>query len=69
MARLTTACDVQDIRRAALSMIDNHGRCAAEIASRRAQNLGGDSADSRRTWERIVAMIGEIENRHTALTH
>ncbi len=69
MARMTMACDVQDIRRAALSMIDNHGKSAAEIAWRRAQNLGSDSADSRRTWERIVSMIGEIESRRPQTKH
>jgi len=35
MARKATAEELQEIERAAYSMIDNHGRHAAEVASRR----------------------------------
>ena len=62
MATQTTIYDKQDIQRAAYSMISNHGRHAAEIAMRRAANLGDSSFEARRTWERIVSAIDEIQH-------
>ncbi len=61
MARKATAEELQEIERAAYSMIDNHGRHAAEVASRRARNLGDDSIDARVTWERILVTICKMQ--------
>ena len=59
--------DAQDIRRAAYSMIANHGRNAAEIAQRRARNLDVAS-EARTVWERVVAVLGDIQQQQNGLT-
>jgi hypothetical protein len=53
--------DQLEIQRAAYSMIDNHGRAAAQVAMKRARNLGDDSLDARKTWERIVSTICKMQ--------
>ena len=54
------AYDAQDIRRAAYSMIANHGDYAAHVAMKRARSLmDDDSKEARQTWERIIAAIGD----------
>jgi len=57
----TRTYDQVEIQRAAYSMIDNHGRSAAEIALKRARNLGDDASDARQTWERIVSTICKMQ--------
>jgi uncharacterized membrane protein len=52
--------DAQEIRRAAYSMLANHGGNAAEIALKRARNLDVAS-EARRVWERIFAMVNEMQ--------
>ncbi len=52
--------DQLEIQRAAYSMIDNHGSYAAQIAMKRAHNLGNDPLDGRRTWECIVSAICKL---------
>ncbi|MDB5394825.1 MAG: hypothetical protein JWM91_2331 [Rhodospirillales bacterium] len=60
-ARKQKTFDHLAIERAAYSMIDNHGRFAAEIAMKRARNLGDEALDARRTWERIVSIICQMQ--------
>lgn len=51
-----------DIRRAAYSMIGNHGRFAAQIAAQRASHLiGEDVKESRQMWERIARTIDTLQ--------
>lgn len=58
------AYDQSDIRRAAQSMIANHGGCAVHVAVKRARNLLGDDAkEARQTWERILKAIREIQGQ------
>ena len=58
---MTPAYDSQDIRRAAYSMIANHGAYAAHVAMKRARGLvDDDSREARLTWERIASAIGDI---------
>ena len=57
--------DLLDIRRAAYSMIDNHGRQAAQVAMNRARNLGDDARDAKLLWECIVATISEMQGGQT----
>lgn len=65
----SSAYDQEDIRRAALSMIANHGENAKAVAMKRASNLtAADSAAARRIWERIVSAIGEIEKQSIPTT-
>jgi uncharacterized membrane protein len=52
--------DAQDIRRAAYSMLANHGSNAAEIALRRARNLDA-ACEARGVWERIFATVSEMQ--------
>ncbi len=60
--RTSAAYDMQDIRRAAYSMIANHGTYAMHVAMKRARNLvDDDSRAARQTWEHIVRAIGEIQ--------
>lgn len=56
--------DAQDIRRAASSMLANHGTNAAEIALKRARNLDVAS-EARGVWERIFATVTEMQQRRT----
>lgn len=56
--------DAQDIRRAAYSMLANHGSNAAEIALKRACNLDLAS-EARGVWERISAMVTEMQQHGT----
>jgi len=56
--------DAQDIRRAAFSMLANHGNNAAEIALKRARNLDV-TCEARGVWERISATLTEIQQRGT----
>jgi uncharacterized membrane protein len=56
--------DAQDIRRAAYSMLANHGSNAAEIALRRARNLDVAS-ESRGVWERVFATLTEMQHPGT----
>ena len=51
--------DVQDIRRAAHSMLANHGSNAAEIALKRARNLDVAS-EGRWVWESVFAMLSDL---------
>lgn len=52
----------QEITRAARRMIDNHGARAAAEAERRASNLGfSGESDAAVTWQRIAAVVREIE--------
>lgn len=62
-SRKSKTHDQLDIQRAAYSMIDNHGRNAAEIALKRARNLGDDSLDARQTWECIVSVICKMQGQ------
>jgi hypothetical protein len=48
--------DAEDIRRAAYSMLANHGNAAAEIALKRARNLEVAS-EARLVWEGIFASL------------
>lgn len=58
------AYDQNDIRRAAYSMIANHGGYAVHVAVKRARSLLGDDAkDARQTWERILEAIREIQGQ------
>jgi hypothetical protein len=57
----TVAYDDEALRRAAGSMIASYGRYAAQVAMKRARNLGDDSAEARQTWRRIIATIAEME--------
>lgn len=54
--------DALDIRRAAYSMLENHGRRAAEIAVKRARNLDGAS-EGRLVWERIATMLADMQGQ------
>jgi len=56
--------DAQDIRRAAYSMLANHGSNAAEIALTRARNLDV-ACEARGVWERIFATLTEMQQRGT----
>jgi len=56
--------DIQDIRRAAYSMLANHGGNAAEIALKRARNLDVAS-ESRGIWEQISATVSEMQRHGT----
>jgi hypothetical protein len=57
--------DMEDIRRAAYSMIENHGASAADVAVKRARNLlGDDTKEGRMTWECIFQAITEIQHQH-----
>lgn len=58
--------DVQEIRRAAYSMLANHGSNAAEIALKRAHNLD-IASEGRGVWERISAMVSEMQHGTGAL--
>ena len=58
--------DAQDIRRAAYSMVANHGSNAAEIALTRARNLDVAS-EARGIWERIFATVTEMQDSTGAL--
>jgi hypothetical protein len=50
--------DRESIRRAAYSMIDNHGQSAARVAAQRANNLSCDVAgDARLMWQQIARTI------------
>ena len=66
MAKKVYGPDAQDIRRAAYSMLANHGRNAAEIALKRASNLDAAS-EARGVWERIFAMVTEMQHGTGAL--
>jgi len=52
--------DTLDIRRAAYSMFENHGRQAAEAATKRARNLDGAS-EARLVWECIAAALTDMQ--------
>lgn len=67
MAKKIYGPDAQDIRRAAYSMIANHGGNAAEIAQMRARNLD-IASEARMVWERIVAVLRDIQRQGTGLT-
>ena len=54
--------DAQDIRRAAYSMLANHGSKAAEIALQRARNLDA-ACEARGVWEGIFTMLGEMQRK------
>lgn len=61
--------DKDAIRRAAYSMISNHGQSAARIAAQRADNLDGDdSTEARRMWLAIARTIDSLQ-RSAAPTH
>jgi len=54
--------DKDDIRRAAYSMIGNHGRFAAQVAAQRASHLiGDDLKESRLMWEQIARAIDKLQ--------
>lgn len=53
--------DMQDILRAAYSMIANHGERAAEVAMSRARNLGEDANEARLVWERISGVLQNLQ--------
>ncbi len=65
--RKSSLPDILDIRRAAYSMIDNHGRQAAQVAMNRARNLGEDARDAKILWERIVTTISEMQNGQSSV--
>ena len=51
-------------------MIANHGENAMQVAMRRASNLiANDSLAARRTWERIVSVIAEIQRQPPQISH
>jgi hypothetical protein len=52
--------DAQEIRRAADSMLANHGSAAAEIAMRRARNLA-PASEARLIWEHISATLSGMQ--------
>lgn len=55
--------DETDVRRAAFSMICNHGRSAARVAVQRADNLRGDDVmESRLLWEHIARTIDTLQH-------
>jgi uncharacterized membrane protein len=56
--------DAQDIRRAAYSMLANHGSNAAEVALKRARNLD-IASEARGVWERVSAMVNEMQRHGT----
>jgi len=56
--------DTLEIRRAAYSMLANHGGNAAEIALKRARNLDVAS-EARMVWERIFTALGEMQPRNS----
>jgi hypothetical protein len=56
--------DAQDIRRAADSMLANHGSAAAEIALKRARNLEAAS-EARCVWESIFATLKDLGSHGT----
>ncbi len=58
----TVGPDTLEIRRAAYSMLENHGRQAAEVAVRRARNLDGAS-EGRLVWERIATMLTDMQGQ------
>lgn len=61
-SRSATIFDKDDIRRAAYSMIGNHGRLAAQVAAERARHLiGDDLKESRVMWERIARAIDKLQ--------
>jgi hypothetical protein len=61
-ARSATIFDKDDIRRAAYSMIGNHGRLAAQVAAQRASHLiGDDLKESRMMWEQIARAIDKLQ--------
>jgi len=60
--RKTYGPDAQDIRRAAYSMLANHGGSAAEIALKRARNLDVAS-EARMVWERVFMTLSELQRK------
>lgn len=54
--------DAQDIRRAAYSMLANHGSNAADVALKRARNLDLES-EGRGVWERVFTMLTDMQQR------
>jgi len=59
--------DKESIRRAAYSMIDNHGQSAARVAAQRASNLSGDAAgDARLMWQQIARTIDLLQRPRRA---
>jgi hypothetical protein len=61
-SRSATVFDKDDIRRAAYSMIGNHGRLAAQVAAQRASHLVGDDLkESRMMWEQIARTIDKLQ--------
>ena len=68
--RSASIFDKDDIRRAACSMIGNHGTCAAQIAAQRASHLiGEDVKESREMWERIARTIETMQRRPAEPAH
>jgi hypothetical protein len=66
-ARSATVFDKDDIRRAAYSMIGNHGRLAAQVAAQRASHLiGEDLKESRMMWEQIARTIDALQRPEPA---
>jgi hypothetical protein len=65
MARKTVhGPDAQDIRRAAYSMLANHGSAAAQIALQRPRSLEAAS-EARFIWERIFATLDDLGGHGT----
>jgi len=65
-----TCFDKEDIRRAAYSMICNHGTSAARVAVQRASNLIGEEVkESRMVWERIARTIDALQGPALAVRH
>ena len=65
MAKKAYGPDAHDIRRAAYSMLANHGSSAAEVALKRARNLDV-ACDARGVWERISATLTDMQQRGTS---
>jgi hypothetical protein len=44
-------------------MVANHGEQAADIALRRARNLGENAAEARDVWERVFRNLQQVQSK------